>query len=46
MQVSCVPEVVYPIVTLVVGFALGNFVVMVREFQVNAAAVDINGRIR
>jgi hypothetical protein len=31
------PEVVDPVVAVVVGFALGKFVIVVRETEVNSA---------
>ena len=42
MQVAGVPEVVDPIVTLVVGFTLGDLVVVVRETEVDTSCVDVN----
>lgn len=39
------PEVVDPVVTLVIGFTLGNFVVVVWEAEVNTSCVDVN-RVR
>jgi hypothetical protein len=37
MEVSGMPEVVDPVVAVVVGLALGKFVIVVRETEVNAA---------
>ena len=37
------PEVVDPTVVLIVCLTLGNFIVVVRELEVNATSMDING---
>jgi len=42
---SRVPEVINPLVAIVVRLSLGNFVVMVRESQINASRVNINGEL-
>ena len=42
VKVASVPEVVDPIVTLGVGFTLGDLVVVVRETEVDTSCVDVN----
>lgn len=42
VQVAGVPEVVDPVVTLVVGLTLGDLVVVVREAEVDTSCVDVN----
>ena len=45
VQVARVPEVVHPCVASVVCLALSNLVVMVRELEVDATGMDVDGRI-
>ena len=36
------PPVVNPLVTAVVSLRLGDFVIVVREFQINTASVNVD----
>ena len=42
MEVACVPEMVYPIITIIVCFWLCNLIVMMRKFEVTTSWVNIN----
>lgn len=46
VQVTSVPKVVHPAVVLVISFALCHLIVVVRELEIDAACVDIDGRVR
>ncbi len=43
VKMACVPEMIDPIVTAVVGLRLGKLVVMMRETKINSSRVDVNG---
>ena len=45
VKVASVPEVVDPVVALIIGLALGDLVVVVREAKVDTTSVDVN-RVR
>ena len=42
VKVASVPEVVDPVVALIIGLALGDLVVVVREAKVDTSSVDVN----
>jgi len=42
MKMARMPEIVYPVVTVVVCFTLGDFVVMVREPEIDSSRVYVN----
>ena len=46
VQVTRVPKVVHPAVVLVISFALCHLIVVVWELEIDAACVDIDGRVR
>jgi hypothetical protein len=36
------PEMVYPVVTVIESFTLSNLIIVVREFKVDTARVDVH----
>ena len=46
VQVTGVPEMIYPAVSLIVCFTLCDFIVVVGEFEIDTSSMDIDRWVR